>query len=58
MEPKRDSKSDERANLELESALRALGAAVYWWNQVLAAEQASDWKPVAPVATGASPKPD
>ncbi|GEP60448.1 hypothetical protein [Reyranella soli] len=44
MEPDRYFRSDEQAIEELESAERALGATLFWWKQVLAAERASEWK--------------
>ena len=56
MEPKPDSRSDNRASLELENAQRALVTALFWWNQVLAAKRASEGKPFDPVAAGASLK--
>jgi hypothetical protein len=55
MKPKRNSRSDQQASLELESAQHALGTALFWWNQVLAAERASEWKPCDLAAAGASP---
>ena len=55
MEPKRNSRSDNRTSLELESAQRALGTGLFWWNQVLSAERASEWKPCDLAAAGASP---
>jgi hypothetical protein len=56
MEPKPEFRSDKRASLEFESAQRALGDALFWWKEVLAAERASEWKPFDPVAAGASTK--
>ena len=44
MEPKPDSRPEEWASQELESAHRALSAALFWWNQALAAERATEWK--------------
>ena len=56
MEPKPGSRPDNWASLEVESAHLALSDALFWWNQVLAAERPSEWNPFDPVAAGASPK--
>jgi hypothetical protein len=52
MNRKPDSRPDKRASLELDTAQRALGAAIFWWNQVLAAERANECEVFNAVTAG------
>jgi hypothetical protein len=53
MKRKPDSRPAKRASLELDTAQRALGAAIFWWNQVLAAERANEGEAVDAAAASA-----